>query len=567
MDIADRFEADVVIMGAGLTGLSAAMSLAEKHPGVSVIVLSKVHPLRSHSGAAQGGINAAVALDDKWEDHYYDTLKGGGFLGDQDAVQILTWNAPDAIYSLDRWGANFSRDPDGSFAQRPFGGQRRNRTCYVADKTGHALLNALYEQCVKKGVRFFDEWYVFSLITESDCLLGFLAFHNVTGRIAYFASRAGLVATGGAGRVYGQSSNALINTGDGMSLCLRAGVPLKDIEFFQIHPTGLPNGILITEGARGEGGYLVNAAGERFMKRYAPEFMELAPRDLVARSIQQEINEGRDFGDGCVRLDLRHLGEEKITSRLSQIRQIAMHFAGVDPVLDPIPVRPTVHYTMGGIDVDINCSTAVNGLFAAGEGSCVSVHGANRLGGNSLLETVVFGVRSGEVIPGFISAQPEPDRTHENTLLHDALSQFARFFGDGGTEDVPHLRREMEKIMVGSFGLFRTGESMKVGLDHIGQLVDRFRFVRVPEAGLVFNSHLLHTLELRSMLDVAHACATAALRRTESRGGHYRLDFPRIDNQNFLKHSIVNMDPEGRMGLSYRDVTIVDTEPLDEIRY
>jgi succinate dehydrogenase/fumarate reductase flavoprotein subunit len=567
VDISDRFEYDVVIMGAGLTGMSAALTMAEKHPEVSVAVLSKVHPLRSHSGAAQGGINAAIALDDRWQDHYYDTIKGGGFLGDQDAVQILTWNAPDAIYALDRWGANFSRAPDGAFAQRPFGGQRRNRTCYVADKTGHALLNAVYGQCVKKNIRFFDEWYVFALITEADCLLGYLALHNVTGRIGYFASKAGLIATGGAGRVYGQSSNALINTGDGMSLCLRAGIPLKDIEFFQIHPTGLPNGILITEGARGEGAHLVNSKEERFMGRYAPEFMELAPRDVVARAIQREINEGRDFGDGCVRLDLRHLGEEKIRTRLSQIREISIHFAGVDPVVEPIPVRPTVHYTMGGVDVDIGSSTAVSGIFAAGEASCVSVHGANRLGGNSLLETVVFGVRCGEAIPDFIATSPDPDRTHERTLVHDALSQFAKLFGDGGMEDVPDLRAEMERTMVENFGLFRKEESMKVGLDTIRQLVERFRLVRVPDSSLVFNSHLLHVLELRSMLDVAHACATAALRRAESRGGHYRLDFPKMDNEKYLRHSIVTMNPSGRMGLSYRDVTIVDTEPLDEIRY
>jgi succinate dehydrogenase / fumarate reductase flavoprotein subunit len=567
VEISERFDFDVVVMGAGLAGMSTAMTLAERHPELTVAVLTKVHPLRSHSGAAQGGINAAIALDDRWEDHYYDTVKGGGFLGDQDAVQILTREAPSAIHALDRWGANFSRAPDGSFAQRPFGGQRRNRTCYVADKTGHALLNALYEQCLRKKIRFFEEWYVFSLIVDGGDFLGFLAFHNISGKIAYFASRAGLVATGGAGRIYGQSSNALINTGDGMALCLRAGVPLKDIEFFQIHPTGIPKGILITEGARGEGAYLVNAVGERFMKRYAPKFMELAPRDLVARSIQREINEGRGFEDGCVRLDLRHLGEEKISTRLSQIREISIYFAGVDPVKEPIPVRPTVHYTMGGIDADVDCATAVRGLFAAGEAACVSVHGANRLGGNSLLDTVVFGRRAGDSLPAFLEEWSGPDRREEEKRLGEALGRFEALFGEGGAEEVPALRREMEETMVASFGLFRSDEAMKTGLGRLEELVERYGRVRVGERSLVFNSGLLRALELGSMLDIAHACSRAALNRRESRGGHYRLDFPALDNANFLKHSLTTMKADGKLDLSYRDVTIIDTEPLDEITY
>jgi len=565
--ISERHDHDIVIMGAGLAGLSAALTLAEKHPAVKVAILTKVYPLRSHSGAAQGGINAAMALDDRWQDHYYDTVKGGWFLGDQDAVQILTREAPEAIYDLDRWGAKFSRTADGSFAQRPFGGQRRNRTCYVADKTGHALLNTLYEQCVRQGVRFFSEWYVFSLIVDEGTLLGFLACQAASGAVGYFSCRAGLIATGGAARVYGQSSNALINTGDGMSLCLRAGGLLKDIEFFQIHPTGLPNGILITEGARGEGASLVNAAGERFMKRYAPDFMELAPRDLVSRSIQTEINEGRGFDDGCVRLDLRHLGEKKINDRLSQIRDIAIHFAGIDPVHAPIPVRPTVHYTMGGIDVDIDCSTSIAGLYAAGEASCVSVHGANRLGGNSLLETVVFGRRSGETMPASLKGTPAPDRRHEKALLDEALQQFASLFDGKGNDHGPSLRREMEKVLVDDFGLFREEKRMRTGLARIEELVERFARVRVREPNLVFNLELLRTLELRSMLDIAHGCALASLHRAESRGSHFRLDFPEMDNTNFLKHSLIARSPAGSLTLSYRDVTIVDTEPLDEIRY
>jgi len=566
MRINDRFEYDVVIMGAGLAGLSAALTIAERNPALKVAVLSKVHPVRSHSGAAQGGINAAVAADDAWEDHYYDTLKGGWFLGDQDAVRILTEQAPDAIYTLDRWGTIFDRNQDGTFAQRPFGGQRRNRTCFVADKTGHALLNTLYEQTRRQGVHVFAEWFAFSIVVSADRFLGFLAFDNKSGRIACFSARSGLVATGGAGRVFGQSSNALINNGDGMALCLRAGVPLKDIEFFQIHPTGLPNGILITEGARGEGGYLVNRNNERFMSDYAPKFMELAPRDLVARSIQQEINEGRGFGDGCVRLDLRHLGAEKIKEKLPQIREIAMYFAGVDPIEEPIPVRPTVHYTMGGIDVDTDCATGIQGLFAAGEAACVSVHGANRLGGNSLLEAMVFGIRAGNTIPEYLQGADEPDRSAEESTLNAEMEKLGSIFGETA-EDVPGLRKDMERTMVASFGLFRNHELMEKGLGRMRELVRRCGSVRVRETGLVFNLELTRALELGFMLDVAHACAKASLERKESRGSHYRMDFPRMNNSEFLKHSLAGLDADGGIGISYKDVTITDTEPLDEIKY
>ena len=567
MQISERFEYDVVIMGAGLAGLTSALTLAERHPDIRVAVLSKVHPVRSHSGAAQGGINAAVASDDRWEDHYYDTLKGGGFLGDQDVVRILTEQAAHAIYTMDRWGTVFNRSEDGTYAQRPFGGQRRNRTCYVADKTGHALLTTSFEQALKKKADIFSEWFVFSVVTDGEAFLGFLAFDNTTGHVGYFSARAGLIATGGAGRVFGQSSNALINTGDGMALALRAGVPLKDIEFFQIHPTGLPNGILITEGARGEGGYLINVNGERFMERYAPQFMELAPRDLVARSVQQEISEGRGFDDGCVRLDLRHLGAEKIKARLPQIREIAIHFSGVDPIEEPIPIRPTVHYTMGGIDVDVNCATRMSGLFSAGEASCVSVHGANRLGGNSLLEAVVFGIRSGSTIAEFLADYQGPDRESEEALLSDEMSTFMALFADDSEEDVPTLRKEMEKAMVASFGLFRQQNTMEVGLEEIENLVERYDRVRVRDRNLVFNIGLIRALELGFMLEVGHACAVASLEREESRGSHYRFDYPHLNNRDYLKHSLVERDRGGKLRLSYRDVTIVDTQPLDEIKY
>lgn len=563
MQITDRFSYDVVIMGAGLAGMSAAVKMAENHPRLKVALLTKVHPVRSHSGAAQGGINAAVAQDDKWEDHYYDTLKGGWFLGDQDAVRALTEEAPAAIFELDRWGANFSRLPDGNFAQRPFGGQRRNRTCYVQDLTGHALLTTMYEQVVKKGIDVFAEWFVFSLVADADRFYGFLAFDLQTGKIGFFAGRAGLIATGGAGRVFGQSSNALINTGDGMALAWRAGVPLKDIEFFQTHPTGLLNGILITEGARGEGGYLLNRDGERFMAKYAPKFMELAPRDLVARSIHTEIMEGRGFDDGCVRLDLRHLGAEKINQKLPQIREIAMYFAGVDPIVEPIPIRPTVHYTMGGIDVDVHGATPLPGLFAAGEAACVSVHGANRLGGNSLLDTIVFGIRAAASIPASLDGRFEAPPA----LLEREMGKFRALFAGPSSDDVPALRREMENAMVAGFSLKREAEGMKTGLAAVRRLRERYQGVRVADRSLVFNAELTRALELGCMLDVGYACAFASLPRQESRGSHFRYDYPKMDNARFLKHSLVTTGGSGEPTLAYRDVTIVDTPPLDEIKY
>jgi len=386
MKLTKEISHDIIIFGAGLAGLSAALEILERDETANVAVISKVHPVRPHSGAAQGGINAALRFDDNWHSHKFDTVKGSWFLADQDAARILCSEAKEVIARFDKYGALFDRNPDGTIAQRAFGGQSRNRTCYIADKTGHNLLHTLYEHAMKRNVNFYWEYFVTSIIVEDGKFKGITAFDILTGEFYFIRAKALIIATGGAGRIYGQSSNALINTGDGTALAYQAGISIKDMEFFQIHPTGLLNGILITEGARGEGGYLINKDGERFMQRYAPKFMELAPRDFVARSIHFEIREGRGINNEYVHLDLRHLGEEKIKTRLPQIREIAIHFAGVDPVNDPIPIRPTVHYTMGGIDVNIKTETRIPGIYAAGECSCVSVHGANRLGGNRLLE-------------------------------------------------------------------------------------------------------------------------------------------------------------------------------------
>lgn len=565
MQITKELKHDLVIFGAGLAGLSAANEILERDEKADIAVVSKVHPVRSHSGAAQGGINAALRFDDSWHSHKYDTVKGSWFLADQDAARILCSEAKEVIARFDKYGALFDRNPDGTIAQRAFGGQSRNRTCYIADKTGHNLLHTLYEQAMKRKVNFYWEYFVTSIIVEDGQFKGITAFDMLTGEFYFIRARALIIATGGAGRIYGQSSNALINTGDGAALAYRAGIPIKDMEFFQIHPTGLLNGILITEGARGEGGYLINKDGERFMQRYAPKFMELAPRDFVARSIHFEIREGRGINNKYVYLDLRHLGEEKIKTRLPQIREIAIHFAGVDPVHDPIPIRPTVHYTMGGIDVNIQTETMIPAIFAAGECSCVSVHGANRLGGNSLLETVVFGPIAGRAALKF--SMSNELLNFSKAMIQAEEERLNSLFNRTRGERAAAIRVDMEKTMVNSFGIFRNEKVMQEGLDQIIELKKRYENVTVEDKGKAYNLDLVRTLELGCMLDLAHLIALGAIARKESRGAHYREDFQKMDNKNFLKHTMVNIDENGNPQLSYKPVVIEDIEPLAEIKY
>lgn len=565
MQITKEINHDIIVFGAGLAGLSAALEILERDESADVAVVTKVHPVRSHSGAAQGGINAALRFDDSWHSHMYDTVKGSWFLADQDAARILSSEAKEVVARFDKYGALFNRNEDGTIAQRAFGGQSRHRTCYIADKTGHNLLHTLYEQSMKRDVNFYWEHFVTSIIVEDGKFKGITAFDMLTGEFYFIRGKALIIATGGAGRIYGQSSNALINTGDGTALAYQAGIPIKDMEFFQIHPTGLLNGILITEGARGEGGYLINKDGERFMQRYAPKFMELAPRDFVARSIHFEIREGRGINDEYVYLDLRHLGEEKIKNRLPQIREIAIHFAGVDPVHEPIPIRPTVHYTMGGIDVNIQTETMIPGIYAAGECSCVSVHGANRLGGNSLLETVVFGPIAGREALKFSNHNDMFD--YSKSSLTDEENRLKNMFDQTSGEKVAPIRDEMEKTMVNSFGIFREEKIMQAGLQQILDLKERYKHVMIEDKGKAYNLDLIRALELGCMLDISNVIAIGAIARKESRGAHYREDFQKMDNENFLKHTMVSLDEKGEPQLSYKPVVIEDIEPLAEIKY
>jgi len=554
---------DVLVIGAGLAGLSAAMRAKER--GADVAVISKVHPVRSHSGAAQGGINAAIKPDDDWRDHMFDTVKGSAWLADQDAVRILCSEAATAIGWLDSLGVPFSRQADGTLSQRPFGGQRRDRTCYVADHTGHNLLHTLYEHILRLEIPVYEEWIVTDLFVADRRFGGVLALDVPRGNLSLLKAKACILATGGAGRIFGQSSNALINTGDGLSLAYRAGLPVKDMEFFQIHPTGLPNGILITEGSRGEGAFLLNSRGERFMQRYAPKFLELAPRDQVSRAIQAEINEGRGVEGRYVHLDLRHLGEEKIKTRLPQVREICLHFAGVDPVKNPIPVAPTAHYTMGGIDTDVDCRTEIEGLYAAGECACVSVHGANRLGGNSLLETVVFGPRAGAAASEF--AKGAPFGPIAETELRAAEERLNAMMSRRSGESVAELRQGMESAVRARFGVFKDGEGVQEGRERLRGLRRRWDQAFVPDKGRIFNQSLVRALELGAMLDVAVIQAEGSIWRKESRGGHFRTDFPGMDNANFFKHSIVRRAADGEPVLTSKSVVVEDIPVGDEVRY
>ncbi len=557
----------VLVIGGGLAGLRAAIE-AKKY--CDVAVLSMVYPVRSHSCAAQGGINAPLGnvpegKDDTWEKHAYDTVKGSDFLADQDAVEILTKEAAERVYEMEHWGTPFSRTPEGRIAQRPFGGAGFPRTCYAEDTTGHALLHTMNEQSIKNNIRVYPERFVLSLVVRNRRAVGAIAWNMQTGKLETYAAHSIVLATGGAGRIYSKTTNSLIMSGSGMFLAFRAGVALKDMEFMQFHPTTLyRTNILLTEGSRGEGGYLINSRGERFMQRYAPASMELAPRDIVARSIITEIKEGRGINNGYVYLDLRHLGEKMIDERLPGVRELCLNFIGLDPVKEPIPVQPAQHYTMGGIDCNVNGETEIAGLYAVGECACVSVHGANRLGGNSLLETLVFGKCVGESASDFAVHEQGYGENKIDRVILDSIEQEykkinEKMKGREGAEKPASIRRDLGQLMVKKAGIFRQEDLLREAIDGVSALSLRFKNVHVS-SGTVYNLDLLHAFELEAMLSLAEVIAKGAFLRKESRGSHYRTDYPERDDANFLKHTIARYTPDG-VKIEYRDVMISKFKP------
>lgn len=571
---------DVLIVGGGLTGLRAALQISEA--GLDVAVISKVHPLRSHSVAAQGGMNATLGnvegedgTKDNWEKHAYDTVKGSDYLADQDAVELMCREAPATVIELEHLGTVWSRLKNGKIAQRPFGGAGFPRTCYAADRTGHNVLNTLYENVQDRKVPIYEEFFVTSLLIEEERCIGCTALEMMTGEVHGFLAEAILMATGGFGRIFSKSTNALINTGDGLTLALRAGAVLKDMEFVQFHPTTLyGTNILITEGARGEGGILSNKDGERFMERYAPHTVDLAPRDVVARSIEQEIAEGRGYDGGYVYLDLRHLGSDRIKERLPGIRQIAMDFAGVDPIKDMIPVQPGQHYSMGGIDVDLAGSTNIPGLYAGGECACISVHGANRLGGNSLLETVVFGrLVAQNIIDDVSNITLTDDGKGKSTSANEKMiktsvtkvnDKIDEMLHREGEEQVSKIKDMLAQTMYNKFGIFREKQKMQEGLNEIMALQKKLCQVSLQNKERKLNQALIRFLELEGMLKLAETVALGALARRESRGSHTRTDYSQRNDSNFLKHTLVGLH-NGEMRVSYRPVKLGMFEPQERV--
>jgi succinate dehydrogenase / fumarate reductase flavoprotein subunit len=553
---------DVLIVGAGCAGMRAAIEAHDA--GADVAVISKLHPTRSHSGAAEGGINAALgnAGEDSPDKHAFDTVKGSDYIGDQDAIEILAREAPGDIYQLENWGAFFSRQADGRLAQRPFGAAGSPRTIFAADITGHVLIQVLYEQLVKRDIKVYEEFFAWKLVENEGRCQGVIAWDLLNGGLKTFGGKTVVLATGGQGRIYRTTTNAYACTGDGTAMALYLGVALKDMEFMQFHPTTLyPSGILLTEGCRGEGAYLVNSEGERFMKRYAPNAMELASRDVVSRSEQTEIDEGRGI-NGSIYLDMRHLGAERIIERLPGSRELAMTFAGVDPIYEPVPVRPGAHYHMGGVNCDNDGLTELTGLYAAGEVACVSVHGANRLGGNSLMETITFGRRAGRAAAEWALSHTTVDVPVSATT--DAERELKQLLSVSGGERPWQIRNDLGTSMLENFGVFRREEQMARQIETLDELRERYdRGVVIEDKGEVFNTDLTAAIELGNMIDLARCMLQAGLARKESRGAHARpYDFPTRDDENFMKHSISRW-ADGEPQLDYEDVRVTKYEPME----
>jgi len=554
------YEHDILIVGAGLAGLRAALESIEA--GKNTAILSKVHPVRSHSCAAQGGINAALTdRGDNWEDHAFSTIKGSDYLADQEAVEIMCREAGENLIDLEHMGVIFSRDEEGRLGTRRFGGQSVARTFFVGAITGSAMLHVLYEQTVKQNAQVYEEWFVTKLIIEDGECRGVIAMDINSGKLEIIKAKSVILATGGIGRIFEPSTNALICTGDGLALAYDVGASLMDMEMIQYHPTGLAgNGILLSEGARGEGAYLLNSNGERFMEDYAPEYLELASRDVVSRAEQTEINEGRGI-DGCVLLDCRHLGKSKIEEKLGYLQEVAIEFRGIDLAEQPIPVKPTMHYIMGGIKTDFMGQTDIPGLFAAGECANVSVHGANRLGANSLLDTIVFGRRSARGAIEYSSQINSISKSKEE--LNNETKRIQNIINRTNGERSATLRNEMGEAMTSGIGVFRDTKSIKIAKQKVLNLIDRYENTSIDNKGKIFNTDLIFNLELKYMLDVALTICIGAENRKESRGAHYRTDITERDDKNWLKHTHV-AKTDGEVQFYTSDVNITKWKP--EIR-
>jgi succinate dehydrogenase / fumarate reductase flavoprotein subunit len=551
----------VVVVGAGLAGQRAALAAAKA--GQDVALVSKLHPLRSHSGAAQGGINAAIGAEDSVDTHIYDTVKGSDYLGDQDAIEFFCQQAGPTVIEMEHFGTIFSRGDDGSLARRAFGGAGFPRTIYAADRTGLALLQGIYEHLGTETIRVYEEWFLLSIVVRDGRVQGITALDRRTGQIEGIAAKAVIVATGPAGRIYGRTTNAHSCTGDGIAAAYRAGANLKDMEFVQFHPTALlESSILITEGARGEGGILKNGQGERFMSRYAPHVLDLASRDVVSRAIVSEVRAGRGFPGGYVHLELMHLGREKVESRLQEICDYSRAFAGVDPVTEPIPVYPAQHYMMGGIGTNMRGETNVPGLYAAGEAACVSIHGANRLGGNSLLETLVFGKEAGLAAAEYAAGAPETNLSPSEVDKETGAVAALRDRPEG--ESPRAIRTELQQTMDQLVGIYRQPDELFQALGQVRALQERYRNVRVVDPATVYNIDLTDALEVRHLLDLAEVIVVGAIARTESRGAHTRVDYPVRDDKNWMKHTIARWTPGGPE-LSYAPVSYTRWEPKERV--
>jgi len=560
---------DVIVLGSGLAGLRAAIEAA-RNPEVDVAIISKVQLMRSHSVCAEGGTAAMMQPEegDSFELHAWDTTRGADFLCDQDVVKRFVEEMPQEILLLEHWGIPWSRRPDGRIAQRPFGGHSFSRAVFAADKTGFFEMQALYDTLQKyPNVSRYDECYVTSILTKDNVFCGVTAWDLSSGEFFLIQGKALIIATGGACRMFGFTTYSLTATGDGLAMAYRTGLPIKDLEFVQFHPTGLvPSGILITEAARGEGGYLRNNKDERFMEKYAATKMELAPRDIVSRSEMTEIEEGRGFpgpdGLDYVHIDLRHLGADKINERLPMIREIAMKLNSIDPIYEPIPIRPAAHYFMGGVHTDIDGATPIEGIWAAGEAACVSLHGANRLGSNSTAECLVWGKISGQKAAQYATKQKTFAPLPKETALQDEENRIFRRFNAEAKENAYALRRELQKTMDGQVAVFRTGSDLEAALNKVKELKQRLPDIQVRDRGRVYNTDLLNALEAENLLDLAEIIVTGALARTESRGAHSRRDYPQRDDTNWLKHTLARYTPAGPR-IDYIPVTITMWQPVE----